>query len=58
MSKLKNYTVHFMSAYETWENVKAKSQKEAIKKCEIPDEFDCNEPFTFIAVEEDDEDFS
>jgi len=47
------FTVHFMSAYCTWEGVEAESEVEAIKKCEVPPEFDSNEPSTFVAFEED-----
>lgn len=49
------YTVHFMTAYCTWEGVEADSPDEAIQKVGTPQEFDANEPFTFVAQEEDEE---
>ena len=50
------FTVHFMTAYCTWSGVEAKDEKDAISKCETPDEFDGNEPSTWAAVQEDDDD--
>jgi hypothetical protein len=49
--KKKTYTVHFMTAYETWENVEATSKKDAISQCQEPPEHDGNESCTFIAYE-------
>ena len=46
------FTVHLMTPYCSWEDVEAKNRKEAIDKCHIPPEFDCNDPFVFTAVEE------
>lgn len=53
MTRLKRYTVHFMSPYCSWYGVQARSMKEAISKCPIPPEYDMNEPGHFIALEED-----
>jgi len=52
VTKLKKYTVHFMTPYCTWEGVHARSKKEAIDKCPIPSEYDMNEPGMFSAIEE------
>ena len=49
------FTVHLMTPYCTWENVEAKDEDEAIKKCEIPPEFDGNEPHSFMTSEEEED---
>lgn len=46
------YTVYFMTPYEAWEGIEAESEEDAISLCPIPDEYDINESFTFLAVEE------
>jgi len=50
------FTVHFMTAYCTWENVEAENEDEAIAQCEVPAEFDYCEAFHFCAIPEEDED--
>lgn len=50
---MKKFTVHFMTPYCTWEGVEAKSKKEAIKKCSVPDEHGMNTPGSFMAIEEE-----
>jgi len=49
------FTVHLMTPYCTWGNVEAKDEDEAVRKCGTPPEFDLNEPFSFVAVEEQEE---
>lgn len=46
------FTVHMLTSYCTWEDVEAKDEDEAISKCPIPGEFDCNDPCHFIAIED------
>ena len=49
------FTVHFMTAYCTWEGVEAESEDKAIEKVGVPAEFDGNDPFSFVVVEEENE---
>ena len=44
------YTVLFMTPYATYENVEATNEDEAIRKCEMPAEFDANEPHMWMAI--------
>jgi len=53
---MKKWTVHFMTAALTWEGVEAETDSEAIAKCGVPCIFDANEPQSFIATEEEQED--
>lgn len=55
---MSKFTVYLMTPYCTWENVEAKDEDEAIRKCDSPPEFDWTEPHTFLAVEEEEEDES
>ena len=50
---MKKFTVYFMSPYCAWEGIEAKNKKEAIAQCDVPPEYDMNEPGSFIAIEED-----
>jgi hypothetical protein len=52
---MKKFTVHFMTPYCSWENVEAKDEDDAIRQCQVPAEFDANEPGSFLAVQTDDE---
>ena len=52
LSKEKTYTVHFLTPYYSWEDVKARSKKEAIKKCNIPLDYDGYSKF--VAIEQPD----
>lgn len=52
--KQKIFTVYFLTPYCTYEGIIAKDEDDAIRKCEIPAEFDLNEPSNFLAIEEDD----
>jgi hypothetical protein len=50
---MSKYTVYLLTTYAIWEDVEAKTEKEAIKKCEIPDEVDLNQPAKFVAIKEE-----
>lgn len=52
LSKEKTYTVYFLTPYCTWENVKAHNMKKAIKKCNIPLDYDGYSKF--VAIEQPD----
>ena len=49
------YTVYFMTPYMEWNGIEADSEEEAQALCPIPEEFDLNESFTFMATEEADD---
>jgi hypothetical protein len=50
------FTVYFMTPYMQWDGVEAESEDEACSMCPIPCEYDLNESFTFVAIEEAGED--
>ena len=54
---MKTYTVYMLTPYMGWDDVKAKSKAEAIKKCQSDpetDTYDANDgPAVFVAVEDE-----
>jgi len=46
----RSFTVYFLTPHCSWEVV-AKDEDDAISKCQIPAEFDMNEPHKFMAIE-------
>ena len=52
---MKTYTVHLLTPYCSWEGVEAKSQKEAMRKCNPIAEPDSSEYQTMVAILENDD---
>ena len=53
-TRMKKYTVLFMTPYMTYENVIAESELDAIRQCETPSKWDGNEPSHWEARREKD----
>jgi len=53
--ELCTWTVYLMVPYMTWEDIKARTEGEALDRCHYPWEFDCNEPHYWLAVEEEED---
>lgn len=54
--KDKKYTVRLFSVYAEWPEVLAKNEEDAIRKCHLPWWVDSNDPLTWTAELEEDED--
>ena len=52
---MSKFIVQLMTVYMTWEGIEAESEDEAIRQCDIPPEFDCNEPFQFFAIKQEEQ---